>query len=203
MPSTTIGYQLMNRRYYFIAAVVILILPITLYISQFGVGLWQSHQQWAEMGSAIGGIYAPILSILTLFVVLMQFRTQKLMQIHQERVTSREICFTTVEKYSIKIESMFTQEVVDDLVNLCNLGIDTPEAKKLKSKHFDIFTLWATVHATIKNYEKLEPRMVIDLASLAVLHLTFNMCATLEETYIAHICNGEEEPFNAWFIENA
>ncbi|WP_368485841.1 hypothetical protein ABZP26_17840 [Pseudoalteromonas sp. SD03] len=193
----------MKEKFYIPIIGIVLALPIVAYSYQFGFGLWESNQEWAEMGSAIGGFYTPILSILTLVVLVKQFQLQKNMHKHEQRVISRDISFDMVEKYAVKIESMFTQEVVDDLVRLAELEKGDPEAGKLKSKHLDIFTLWATVHAFLKNYKKQEPTMIIDLASIAVLHLTFNMCVTLEQAFVTHMCDFNEERFEYWFMENA
>jgi len=193
----------MKDKYYLLITITILILPIALYAYQPGIVIWTSHREWAEMGSAIGGLYAPILSLLTLFVLAKQFQIQKQMHVHEQRATSREISFGMVEKYAIKIESMFTQEIVDDLVRLSTLDRGNPEADQLKGKHLDVFTLWATIHAALKNYEKIESEMIVDLASIAVLHLTFNMCATLEKAFVVHMCSDDEVCFKPWFIEEA
>lgn len=182
---------------------IILIMPIATYTFQFGFGLWQSNREWGEMGSAIGGIYTPILSVLTLILLIKQFQLQKSMHNHEQRATSREIVFSMVEKYAIKIESMLTQEVVDELVILSELKKGQPVAKELISKHLDIFTLWASVHAYLKNYKKDEPRMVVDLASVAVLHLTFSMCATLEQAFVTHMSDENDEKFEYWFLNDA
>ena len=182
---------------------LILVLPIAAYAYQFGFGLWQSNREWGEMGSAIGGLYTPILSILTLVLLIKQFQLQKSMHNHEQRATSREIVFGMVEKYAAKIESMFTQEVVDELVVLAELKKGEPIAKELIRKHLDIFTLWVSVHAYLKNYKKQEPRMVVDLASVAVLHLTFNMCATLEQAFVTHMADESDERFEYWFLNYA
>ena len=193
----------MKDKLYLLIIGLILVLPIAVYAYQFGFGLWDSNKEWAEMGSAIGGLYTPILAILTLVVLVKQFQLQKNMHKHEQRVVSRDIGFSMVEKYAEKIESMFTQEVVDDLAHFADLDRGDPEADKLKSKHLDIFTLWATVHALLRNFEKNEPDMVVDLASMAVLHLTFNMCATLEQAFIVHMCDSKEKRFKYWFMEHA
>lgn len=190
----------MKSKSYIVIVIAILILPIALYIYKFGFGLWNIHSDWAEMGSAIGGLYTPILSILTLCVLVIQLKIQRQMHVLELRATSRQISFEMVEKFAIKIESMLSQEVVNDLVMPSKLKRGSTEAAKLKSKHLDIFTLWATIHASLKNYEKIEPKMIVDLASHAVLHLTFNMCASLEQAYVDH-CTTDEEYFKLWFIE--
>ena len=51
--------------------------PVHLYINYFGSVISTDHQRWAEMGSAMSGIYGPILALLTFFVLMIQLRLQK------------------------------------------------------------------------------------------------------------------------------
>ncbi|MCD9115912.1 hypothetical protein [Pseudomonas bijieensis] len=62
---------------------VILSIPVVIYTYEFGVGIWSSHDDWAKMGSALGGIYAPILSALTLYMIYRQLRLQAVMHVDQ------------------------------------------------------------------------------------------------------------------------
>jgi thiamine phosphate synthase YjbQ (UPF0047 family) len=63
---------------------VILLIPILFYWYQFGIGIWSAHDDWAKMGGALGGIYAPILSVLTLYVIYRQMRLQAV--IHRDQM---------------------------------------------------------------------------------------------------------------------
>jgi len=58
-----------------------LILPVVLYISTFGFSISDSHTRWAEMGSAMAGIYVPILSFITYLVLNNQTKIQS--EMHQ------------------------------------------------------------------------------------------------------------------------
>jgi hypothetical protein len=42
-----------------------LISPIAFYTYTFGFGIWENNEDWGQMGSAIGGLYTPILSLFT------------------------------------------------------------------------------------------------------------------------------------------
>lgn len=61
----------------------LLVAPIVIYVSKFGFHISDCHQRWAEMGSAMSGIYGPILALLTLYILYVQNKAQTKMQRHQ------------------------------------------------------------------------------------------------------------------------
>ncbi|RUO29540.1 hypothetical protein [Aliidiomarina soli] len=67
----------------FIIFGIILFIPLAIYTYQFGLGIWPTHDDWAKMGSALGGIYAPILSALTLYMIYRQLRLQAVIHVDQ------------------------------------------------------------------------------------------------------------------------
>ena len=60
-----------------------LLAPIAVYVFTFGHHLSNNHTLWAEMGSAMSGIYSPLLAVLALIVVLGQLRSQIEINKHQ------------------------------------------------------------------------------------------------------------------------
>ncbi len=62
---------------YFLGFSALIGVPVHLYINYFGSVISTNHQRWAEMGSAMSGIYGPILALLTFFVLVIQLRLQK------------------------------------------------------------------------------------------------------------------------------
>lgn len=60
-----------------------LVAPIIVYVATFGPNLSNEHARWGEMGSAMSGIYTPILSLLALFVLVAQVRLQNQINAHQ------------------------------------------------------------------------------------------------------------------------
>jgi hypothetical protein len=69
-----------------------MLIPVFLYISQFGNQLSSDHEKWAEMGSFFSGIYAPALSLLTLTVLVIQRISQQSNdQFHIDMIKINEI----------------------------------------------------------------------------------------------------------------
>lgn len=51
--------------------------PLVLYAYTFGTHITNSHQKWAEFGSAMSGIYSPLLALVTLVVLGTQVALQR------------------------------------------------------------------------------------------------------------------------------
>lgn len=64
-------------------AVVSLLLPIAVYIWTFGASISTNHARWGEMGSAMSGIYSPVLAFLALLVVYGQLKSQNRFNEHE------------------------------------------------------------------------------------------------------------------------
>jgi hypothetical protein len=66
-----------------VTTLVIILAPAAIYVATFGWTLSSDHQRWAEMGSAMAGIYTPIMSLLTLGVLINQVYLQRQINEHQ------------------------------------------------------------------------------------------------------------------------
>jgi hypothetical protein len=69
-------------RIFLLVIATLLFAPIAIYIYTFGVRITDSHARWGEMGSAMSGLYTPVLSLLTLLVLFTQIRLQEAMNKH-------------------------------------------------------------------------------------------------------------------------
>jgi len=75
-----LGWFQTNWRALTVSIVVSLVLgmPIHVYMHYFGDTISADHERWSQMGSAMSGIYGPILSILTFVVLVFQFGLQRM-----------------------------------------------------------------------------------------------------------------------------
>jgi hypothetical protein len=53
-----------------------LIIPVALYIYQFGFGLWEDNADWANMGSYFGGVLGPLITSFSLLFLGYQIHLQ-------------------------------------------------------------------------------------------------------------------------------
>ncbi|HCZ9035097.1 TPA: hypothetical protein O4F91_001697 [Vibrio alginolyticus] len=65
--------------------------------------MWDEHDDWANMGSALGGIYSPLIALLAFAVIFAQARVQLLSEQH-----SRDMVFIhdTKEDFNFYIERL-------------------------------------------------------------------------------------------------
>ena len=77
-------HRALNKRGWIAFGLVaaILLVPVAVYIYTFGFTVTSDHGRWSEMGSAMAGIYTPILAVLTLLVLLAQVGLQEKMNRH-------------------------------------------------------------------------------------------------------------------------
>jgi len=84
----------------------VVLTPIMLYVKVFGTTLSTDHSRWAEFGSAIGGIYAPVAALLTLAVLLVQVTLQKQFNQHEYHHAFLQQARTDIEFYSVQMASV-------------------------------------------------------------------------------------------------
>lgn len=151
-------YQLRTKRIYF--ALIILSLPIIAYAYQFGVGLWDTHEQWAEMGSALGGIYAPILSIFTFLLLFGQFNIQTDLAKHTYDTEMINKSTEHILKNLEKVNSIFQLRMKDDksenMYDLMSIGSGDKKLnfQDLHPNIIKIMPNWASITSTLSSLKQ-------------------------------------------------
>jgi hypothetical protein len=83
--------------------------PLVAYFAIFGPALSSDHQRWAEFGSAMSGIYAPIVAVTTLAVLLAQVGLQKQINDHSYDQAHFEQARADIEFYAIQLAGKLDQ----------------------------------------------------------------------------------------------
>ena len=91
---------------------IILLLPIVVYVYEFGFVVSSDHQRWAEFGSAISGIYSPAIAFLALLILVGQFKAQAAMNKHQYDQAFIQDSRKDLDYYLEKIEEALNEKHV-------------------------------------------------------------------------------------------
>ncbi len=92
-----------------------LIGPVALYGYVFGFGLWDSNEDWARMGSAVGGLYAPILSLFTFMLLGLQLHRQNQVDNHNHAIWFIDRSLSGGEKSLILMNELRHEKSINNL----------------------------------------------------------------------------------------
>lgn len=77
--------------------------PLLIYVAVFGFRLSADHARWGEFGSAMAGIYAPIVALTTLAVLLAQVSIQSQLNDHEFRQSHIAQARADIEFYALEL----------------------------------------------------------------------------------------------------
>jgi hypothetical protein len=83
--------------------VIVYAAPVCVYVFTFGFTLSTEHTRWAEFGSALAGIYAPIVAVSTLAVLFVQVALQKQINNHQYDQAHFQQARADIEFYATRL----------------------------------------------------------------------------------------------------
>jgi Ca2+/H+ antiporter len=92
-------------------AVIMLIMPVVVYVNIFGKEISKDHSLWAEMGSAMSGIYGPLLTILTVLLLFYQLRIQQKTHKHTFDESYLRDTKADVEFYLVRLAEVLKQPI--------------------------------------------------------------------------------------------
>jgi hypothetical protein len=183
--------------------IAILLLPIFVYAYTFGLTLSRNHERWAEFGSAMSGIYSPILAIFTLVVLLNQYRLQKLLTDHQQNHTQIERNIADLEFFSVRLEAYLAQdagpygrvynlirtEFQPNSLELLNSTECTNKAALCNQEYPHIASTWGAVYPVLMSLEAIDKGIgqaaFQTCKQKLILILTFETCVALDNYYHA------------------
>jgi hypothetical protein len=191
------------KKYWLIMIVVLLamMLPLVVYMWKFGFVVSSDHVRWSEMGSAMSGIYAPILSLLTLVVLGYQVFLQKKFSylendIRQTEEAQKEIAYyldhikTELGDSSLNhpdVITLFAYSPLDSSLQLSDI------AKKINLDNPSISAAWINCNTYFRGLQA-ENRYpysttLVTLKNKAICILSYKECAALD-AYIWHLSDG-------------
>lgn len=92
-----------------IAIFLITLIPIAIYLKVFRYGLSKDNADWAAFGSYIGGVYGPIFSLVSIFILIYTLREMRKTQLQDKN------------HFEIQLDEQRKQRNIDDIVMLTNM----------------------------------------------------------------------------------
>ena len=175
--------------------------PLIFYALNFGVYISSDHTRWAEFGSAMSGIYAPIIAITTLAVLLAQVGLQKKINDHEFNQSHISQAREDIEFYAeqlsaalnaIAIPGRTFRSVLHSNFQLATVAdLDSPELRTLAA-NIDlslpgVLGMWFGVYPILTGLAAVKQRpfeMTLNssLQKLIAL-LSFETCVALDNYY--------------------
>lgn len=134
--------------------------PIIVYVYMFGFTISNSHTRWAEMGSAMSGIYSPILAFLALLVISKQLKLQEAITTHEFDQSYLQNARSDIQYYIDQLERALDES--DENGNTARQVLSTvfmytnstalqsqkvaEVAQSLHAMHPRILSIWSTIN---------------------------------------------------------
>lgn len=144
--------------------VMLLIAPALVYIATFGSNISSNHTRWGEMGSAMSGIYTPILSILTLLVLIAQARLQNQINKHEFDQAYLQEARSDIEYYLEQLNSELSkvQEDSTTVREFLHTAFEFADLNEIRSERLlqiarefnrrfpRVFGIWSAIYPIIE-----------------------------------------------------
>jgi hypothetical protein len=194
---------------FILAAVCILLLPLLLYIYQFGFSLSTEHSRWSEFGSYLTGIYSPVIALVALFILANQLLIQRSMGKHQHDQAFVNSAREDINFYIGKLENYLEKDFKDgvsikdyidthfrflDSEALTSQGV-IAHIQSFNKEHQYIFDIWLALYPILKGLEASKSYPYehnFEAAKLRISScLSFGTCAAIDNIYyvISRDCN--------------
>lgn len=186
----------MKQKFILIGVAVILLLPVMAYTFQFGIGFWNDPSKWSDLGGYIGGIYAPILALLTLAVLCVQIYLQ-VFQHRQHLVSLQERELSEyLQQLNMELDKsvengetlrVFLLKILNDK-NMYEISENELEAVfSLNQRNHKLFSMWCGVMSClqyIENYSQIinfESRHYYFQKNKVIAYLSPQVCSSLDK----------------------
>lgn len=185
----------------------VLAAPVVAYVATFGFCISGSHARWGEMGSAMSGLYTPILSLLTLGVLVGQARSQVRMNTHHFDQTYIQEARADIEYYLTQLDLELSKTLPDGTSLHCFVNSvfayarledlrseDVRQSAKNLNRQFPrIFSVWSALCSIFAGLDSQKrypyESNFVAAKQKAVAIISFETCVALDQ-YVW--CTSEE-----------
>lgn len=188
----------MNYRHKLIFSfvLVVLVIPIFFYAYNFDFSLSKDSDDWADFGSYIGGVYAPILSVLTLMVLLTQIYIQ--FEQHQQSQAQHQEQLITEYIYELNdtLQKAYNEECrVKDFLILWFRdkssediqAIDREEVMIFNQNFHKVYSMWSGLLGLLNGLSNNKMANIAIVKNRVVAHLDPQMCRILDKYHYAFL----------------
>jgi hypothetical protein len=176
----------------------ILLAPVLLYRHTFGSHISTKTEDWTAMGTAMAGIYGPLLAVLTLVVLVFQVRLQAesgkhtFDQAHVQQANSDIAFYLEQLETALAVNHPFSGRSIGKYLSDAYAPRTTLDqlrdlhrvAAVVNEDHSKLFAAWSAYQSVVAGLQKVDAQPYIKtLASArqrATTVLTFEMCVSLD-----------------------
>lgn len=185
----------------------ILLTPVLMYRHAFGSHISAKAEDWTAMGTAMAGIYGPLLAVLTLVVLTMQVRLQVQSSKHTFDEAHVQQANSDITFYLERLEAALTEhktgsgrsagKYLRDAYASCTTHDQLRElhsiAVALNREHSKLYAAWSAYQSVVAGLQVVKEQPYIktlgSAQQRATTVLTFEMCVTLDN-YVWSLCEG-------------
>jgi hypothetical protein len=178
---------------------VLLAAPIWAYVHTFGPELSHNHTRWAEMGSAMSGIYGPLLALLGFVVLAFQSVLQQQTTKHMFDQTHIQAANSEIAFYLEKLEVACQKQdpagvtvgyrVVDEFGFPPGTNMRDPicvaAARRFHGEYPQLFTAWMAYQSVLSGLQSVDEsayRVTLSSAKQkAIVTLSLGVCMALDQ----------------------
>ncbi len=177
----------------------LLLTPIVLYVHTFGPEVSRNHQRWAEMGSAMSGIYGPLLALMAFAVLAYQSMLQQQTTKHMFDQAHIQAANGDIAFYLGKLDSICSKQdpagvtvayrLIDEFGFPPGTDMRDPTAlaaaKRFHRDYPQIFTAWMAYQSILSGLQSVdESAYKVTLSSAkqkAIVTLSLGVCMALDQ----------------------
>lgn len=182
-------------------AIGILLLPLILYVYQFGLSLSTRQSDWSAFGSFLSGIYSPLIALVALFILAVQLRIQRAMSKHHHDQAFISCSREDINFYISKLENYLEKDYeegysIKDCINTHFRFLNTSaltrediieQIRLFHKEHQYIVDIWLAIYPILKGLEagKSYPyEHNLESAKIRVAtSLSFGTCVAIDNLY--------------------